>query len=69
MRFTITVEVNVERDEGKFASRDDILSQLIEAIEMADPAQLETENGGMYSIDEWSVEEVPQPKRKKVNHA
>ena len=36
MRFTFTVEVEVERSEGRFASRDEIGGQLSEAIESAD---------------------------------
>lgn len=64
MRFEITVTVEAERTEGKFAARDDLLTQIIEAIESADPGTLEGENGGQYETVEWMVDEVPPPKRK-----
>lgn len=56
MKFTFTVTVEVEREEGKFASREDIGDQLAEAIEGADPGSVEGENGGTYNTTEWTVE-------------
>jgi len=58
MHFRFTVDVELERDEGKFASRDDLSEQLVEALEGADPGTLEGENGGQYSVMELTVEEV-----------
>jgi len=56
MQFTIKVNVNVERTEGKFATRDEIEAQIVEAIESADPGTFEGENGGQYEVNDWSVE-------------
>jgi hypothetical protein len=57
MRFRFVVEVEVERDEGKFASRDDLGAQIGEALEGADIGSLEGENGGSYSTVAWEVSE------------
>jgi hypothetical protein len=55
MRFNFIVEVEVERIEGKFASRDELSDQIIGALEDADPGDLEGDNGGQYNIISWSV--------------
>lgn len=55
MHFKIIVEVEAERTEGKFATRDEIEAQIIEAIESADPGTFEGENGGQYEVTDWSV--------------
>lgn len=58
MRFQYTVTVEVERDEGLFASREDLGGQIREEIENAEPGSLEGENGGQYSVVSFEVEEV-----------
>lgn len=55
--FTFTINVEVEREEGKFASRDEIAEQIREAIESADPGSIEGEAGGSYSVVTWEVTE------------
>lgn len=55
MRFTFQVEVEVQRIQGKFSSRDDIEQQLQETLEGADPSSLEGENGGEYEVVAWEV--------------
>lgn len=61
MHFTYTVNVEVQRaykaEEGKFASRDDLGEQLLEAIESANPDGLYGENGEIYSVEKWEVTE------------
>lgn len=64
--FRFIVTVDVERSEGKFATRDELADQLREAIEGADPGDLEGENGGSYSVSSWEVEEEAVPKTKRV---
>jgi hypothetical protein len=56
MRFTYTVTVDVQRTEGKFATKDELGDQLQEALEGADPGSLTGDNGGEYSVDGWDVE-------------
>lgn len=58
MHFEFKVVVDVERDEGKFASREDLSTQIQESIESADPGSIEGENGGQFSTVTWDVEEV-----------
>ena len=55
MKFTFKVEVEADRTEGKFASRDDIGEQIRAEIEGADPGTVEGENGGQYEITSWEV--------------
>lgn len=58
MRFVYQVEVEVERIEGKFASRDEIGEQILDALATADPGSIEGENGGSYESTTWEVSEV-----------
>jgi hypothetical protein len=58
MRFVFQVEIEVERTEGKFASRDELSEQLAEAIESADPGSVEGDNGGQYEVIAFEVSEV-----------
>ena len=67
MRYVFVVEVEVERDQGPFASKDELGDQIQEAIEGADPGQLDGDAGGSYSVSDWSVsrdEEAEKPKKK-----
>lgn len=58
MKFKFEVEVEVERIEGKFASRDDIGEQIKEALESADPGDFVGENEGEYQVADWSVNDA-----------
>jgi predicted XRE-type DNA-binding protein len=68
VHFTFTVDVDVDRDQGKFATREELAAQIQEAIEQADPGSMEGENGGQYSTSQWEVNEqieVKQPRKKR----
>lgn len=67
MRFTFTVEVEAERVSGKFVSREDLASQIEEALSDADPAQLSVDDSE-YETTDWSITEEPQPRRRKAAH-
>lgn len=58
MQFTFTVSVELERSEGKFASRDELSEQIIESISSADPGSLYGDNGGIYEVVDWEVEDT-----------
>jgi hypothetical protein len=58
MRFNFVVTIEVSRQEGKFATKDELAEQIQEVLEGADPATLEGENGGQYNIDSWEVNRV-----------
>lgn len=69
MRFTLTVEVEVERTEGKFAGRDEIADALVEAIEDANPSSVDgigADGISSYEVVDWQVEEQPQPPRRRA---
>lgn len=53
MEFTIRVEV--ERESGKFASRDDIGEALVEAVQEADLSSLGVDGDSIYNIIEAEV--------------
>lgn len=55
MRIAFTVEVNVERESGPFASKDDLAGQIEDALVAADPSQLDGDAGGVYTVDSWDV--------------
>lgn len=55
MDFVFTIHVSVEREEGKFASRDEIAGLIIEGIE--DPGSLDTDDGATYSVTMFEVQE------------
>lgn len=55
MRFNFAIEVEVERTEGKFASKDELQEQIQEWLEQANQGTLEGENGGQYEVTEWDV--------------
>jgi hypothetical protein len=59
MRYVLSVTVEVERNEGKFATRDEIGEQIAEAITDADPGELYGENGGQYTVTTWEVTGEP----------
>jgi rRNA maturation endonuclease Nob1 len=68
MKFRFVVEVEVNRTQGKFAGRDEIETQIQEALEGADPGTYEGENGGEYETADWSVSAEAEPKPVKVRH-
>lgn len=59
MKFTFTVEIEVERSQGKFATHEEIADTIQTALEDADPGQYEGENGGQYETSSWEVSENP----------
>jgi hypothetical protein len=58
MIFKFTVEVEVERTEGKFAGKDELADQLRDAIEESNPQEVEGENGGRYDVTMWEVSDA-----------
>ena len=49
------VSIEVQRTQGKFATRDELAEQIRDAIESADPGQLDGDNGGEYEVTSWEV--------------
>jgi hypothetical protein len=57
MRFRFTVDVEVERTQGKFAAREEIAAKLLEAIEDANPNDISTDADAEYSVSSWETTE------------
>jgi hypothetical protein len=58
MRFEFKVSVEVERESGKFASRDEIAEELRTALADADPGQVSgvgADGDSYYNTIEWEV--------------
>jgi hypothetical protein len=55
-RFKFVVEVELERSEGRFVSRDDMAQELLDAIESADPGSVDVDESS-YEVTDWSVSE------------
>ena len=58
VRFSFTVEVEVERTEGKFAPKDEIEEQLQEALDMANPSSIDgvgADGTSSYEVTNWEV--------------
>jgi hypothetical protein len=55
-RFKFVVEVELERTEGKFVSRDDMAQELLDAIESADPGSIDVDESS-YEVTDFSVNE------------
>lgn len=59
--FVFTVTVEVERDSGKFASRDDIAEQLRDELERADPGTVSgvgADGSSEYTVTRFEVEDA-----------
>lgn len=66
LRFVL--EVEVERETGKFASRDEISEKLTEAIasiEDADLGALGSDGDSVYTITSWTAEEIDNKQLKE----
>lgn len=57
------VTVSVEREAGPFASREDLIDEIREALEAADYGSWSGGGEGEYGTQEWDVEEHFEPKR------
>lgn len=55
--FTFAVEVTLERESGKFVSREDMASELETALQDADPGSVDVEET-TYNVTDWSVNQV-----------
>lgn len=53
VEFTVTVEL--ERDSGKFISKDELAEFVQQSIEDADPSQVDVDESS-YSVVGWSVD-------------
>ncbi|QPE04151.1 hypothetical protein IT882_13215 [Microbacterium schleiferi] len=60
-KFSFTVEVEVERESGKFASRDEMAEQIQEWLEGADEGSVSgigADGDSEYAVTSWEVSEA-----------
>lgn len=60
-KFTIQVTIELERESGKFASRDEMAEALVDAIDSSDPGSLDglgADGESTYTITDWTSEEI-----------
>jgi hypothetical protein len=55
--FTFAVEVTLDREQGKFVSREEMAEQLAEALQDADPGSVDVDES-TYSVSSWDVNQV-----------
>lgn len=65
MYIEITVRIELQHSEGKFASREELAEQIIQVIEAADEGFYYGENEGSYETAGWSAEDTTPKKRPK----
>jgi hypothetical protein len=68
-RFRFVVEVELERTEGKFAGRDEMADAIQNALDDANPSQVDgigNDGTSTYEVVGWDVaeEEVPKPAKR-----
>jgi hypothetical protein len=54
--FEFIVAADVDRIAGKFATREEMEQIISEALDSANPGDLECDEGGEYEITDWVVE-------------
>jgi hypothetical protein len=60
VRYRIVVEVEVERESGKFAPRDEVHDAIVSAILDADPGSIDgvgADGDSVYNVTEWNAGE------------
>src|ERR1700753_2647478 len=65
LRFIVTC--NLERESGKFESKDELSEVIAEELRNADPSSIQGPNyDGTFNTDSWEVEieEAPKPAKK-----
>jgi hypothetical protein len=56
MNIVVVLQVEVERDEGKFASREELEEKILDEVSSADPSILSTDDDATYSVTSWEAE-------------
>lgn len=59
--FTLTVHVELVRESGKFASRDEMFDAIRDTLEGADPGSIDgigADGESYYNVESWEVDEA-----------
>ena len=62
MYFQFEVSVEIERSEGKFISREEASKQIMKALDSGNPDQIDGDDGGVYEVVNFEVQEIEQVK-------
>ena len=54
-RFTFTIEVEVERVQGLFASKDELHDQIADWLDSANEGSIQTDADAEYEVTSWEV--------------
>lgn len=65
MKIKFLVEVELERTEGKFVSKDDAAHALREELEAANPGALSIDESE-YDVADWTISNYSEPARVRV---
>lgn len=57
MKLVFKLEVEVERIRGKFASREDLATAIIDEVDGQNPGSVTTDSDAEYDIVEWFISE------------
>jgi len=60
MRYSILLEVEVERTSGEFAARDEVFSEIENSLNDANPQEVKGSEGGAYEVTDWTVSDVSE---------
>lgn len=63
MKISLQVDIELEKVEGKSASKEDIIALAIEELDDSNPESLFTEDDTEYSITSWNVTEIVSSKK------
>jgi hypothetical protein len=55
--FNFVVHVELDRTQGKFASREDMAYEIQQELESADPGSIYAGENGEYEVTNWEVSE------------
>jgi hypothetical protein len=57
--FTVTVRVELSRESGKFASREEMLEAIVDELDNVDPGQFDglgADGESTYIVESWTTE-------------
>lgn len=57
MRVSILIEIELERETGKFIARDDLIEQIMQEVETANPDSVDVDES-TYTVGDWTVSDV-----------
>lgn len=65
-RFRYVIDIEMERERGKFAPREELAEEIQRSLDEANFNDLDCANEGHYNVTSWEVneQEPPKPQRR-----